>query len=223
MSWDYTGNRAGEDYSSSYNSSDAEFCYQFEFKGSGEQNRVSVITEGLNPGSGYDNCDWEGVATFKESSSSPWYINLSDSIYNWDRYWDDVNQSQFDYMFVAARAHSEGYDTGDTSFSNYMKSDYSIYCAPSSVACDAVGEFLTNCDVSCYNKETQAFTRHIYLRDNNEYSGWEHYNENLWVNPMGGCPSSNVGDNEFYYPEFRVYTKLTENTTENTYCERTVR
>jgi hypothetical protein len=219
---EFHGDEARNSYSSSaYTSNNENLCYQFELEASNKDIRLDA-TNGYDPSGDATNCDSEAISGFWESGkpTNPWYENLTDSGDWGSNYWGDVSYSTFDYFFIANRGSNNEDSFTSPSYHSDMLTDYSIYCAPNEEACSQIGDYKTDCDITCYDHSTYAHIAQIWVKDYDSSDSTTSNNNNL--RSWDDCPDSEVSANFFRYPNFKVYTKNTiANLTNNQVCTRT--
>jgi hypothetical protein len=161
----------------SYNSSNANLCYNFTYDGP-----TTVQMDGKDPPSGYSDCDSEGIGGFFENAKNtphPWFENLTPD------YLGDVSYTAMDYLWRGSRGHAE--EDSDFTYQSDFALDDRLFCAPNTVACSlfSAGE----CSANCYNHITFGYGYQGYVVDYG-YSS----NENLYRND--GCGNSNAYKNQ---------------------------
>lgn len=175
---------------SSYNSSAANYCYNFTFDGPSNSNDVGMDV--TSPPSGHSDCDSEAIGGFFDNSkNSPnaWFENISG-------YLGDVDYISMDFLWQGLRAHSET-GSNEAQYGDDIVSDIgSIQCVPNLIACINLGT--ARCDVNCYNHKTFGYAYQGYVDDDGSTS-----NANLYRNV--GCGNTNVQKNQFQNANFYVY------------------
>ncbi|MBI3037338.1 hypothetical protein HYY73_06355 [Candidatus Woesearchaeota archaeon] len=178
----------------SYNSSDATYCYNFTYDGPG----TVLLDAKPDPPSGHTDCDTEGIGGFFDNAKNtptPWFDNLTGHL-------GDVAYTSMDYLWKGSRAHAQS--DSDQTYESDIALDGRIVCAPNTIACNQIGQINEDCSINCYNHKTFAYGYQGYVDDDTPTSdSTSENNNNLYRN--AGCGTSNVNGNKLQDVNFYVY------------------